>query len=229
MSGALKTRLEPQDRRTQAPPCISNPFKVRLGQPNTKASPSHLPQYTGLPLASDLMAKAPLGSISQRLDDMVSTTPFGSYIISYELPKGFLVPKFTMYDGTSNLFDHLMHFWQLMTLNISNDVLLFKVFSTNLHGPTLSWFHRFPHNSINYFQDVSKAFVSHNLCPTRQKQNISTLQNIKMQENESLREFMKQFGQVVLQTESYSKDVIQKIFKRSISLNTPFFESLTKK
>ena len=55
------------------------------------------------------------------------------------------------------------------------------------------------------------------------------MQNIKMQENESLREFVKRFGQVMLQVEAYSMDVVLQIFKRSICPGTPFFESLTKK
>lgn len=50
-----------------------------------------------------------------------------------------------------------------------------------------------------------------------------------MQENESLRKFVKRFRQAVLQVESYSMDVVLQIFKRSICLGTPFFESLTKK
>ena len=49
-----------------------------------------------------------------------------------------------------------------------------------------------------------------------------------MQENESLREFVKRFGQVVLQVESYSMDVVLQIFKRRICPGTPFFESLIK-
>ncbi|RVW68370.1 hypothetical protein CK203_061699 [Vitis vinifera] len=61
------------------------------------------------------------------------------------------------------------------------------------------------------------------------KQNISTLQNIKMQDNESLREFVKRFGQAVLQVEAYSMDAVLQIFKRSICPGTPFFESLAKK
>ena len=40
---------------------------------------------------------------------------------------------------------------------------------------------------------------------------------------------MKQFGQAVLQVEAYSIDVVLQIFKRSICLSTPFFESLVKK
>ena len=50
-----------------------------------------------------------------------------------------------------------------------------------------------------------------------------------MQENESLREFVKRFGQVVLQVEAYSMDVVLQIFKRNICLGTLFFESLAKK
>ena len=61
-------------------------------------------------------------------------TPFDPHIISYEPPRGLLVPKFTMYDGTSDLFDHLLHYRQLMTLDIGNDVLLCKIFPTSLHG-----------------------------------------------------------------------------------------------
>ncbi|RVW40899.1 hypothetical protein CK203_076902 [Vitis vinifera] len=54
------------------------------------------------------------------------------------------------------------------------------------------------------------GFCGQYLCSARHKQNISTLQNIKMQDNESLREFVKRFGQAILQT-------------------PPFFESLVKK
>ena len=50
-----------------------------------------------------------------------------------------------------------------------------------------------------------------------------------MQENEFLRKFVKQFGQAVLQVESYSMDAVLQIFKWCICPGTPFFESLTKK
>ncbi|KAL6335432.1 hypothetical protein AAG906_029675 [Vitis piasezkii] len=50
-----------------------------------------------------------------------------------------------------------------------------------------------------------------------------------MQEKESLREFVKWFGQAILQVESYSMDVVLQIFKWSICRGTPFFKSLAKK
>ncbi|RVW70756.1 hypothetical protein CK203_058066 [Vitis vinifera] len=79
------------------------------------------------------------------------------------------------------------------------------------------------------FQGPVEAFVGQYLCSARHKQNINTLQNIKMQDNESLREFVKRFGQAVLQVEAAVWMLSYKIFKRSICPGTPFFESLAKK
>ena len=118
---------------------------------------------------------------------------FHPLIINYESPRGFMVLKFSTYDGTSDSFHHIMHYKQLMTLNIGNDALLCKVFSASLHGQALSWFHRLQMNSMNNFRDLSEAFVGQYLCSTWHKQNINTLQNINIQENESLREFVKRF------------------------------------
>ena len=157
------------------------------------------------------------------------STPFCSHIIHYKPPRGFLVPKFSTYDGSNDPFDHIMHYRQLMTLDIGNDPLLCKVFTASLQGQALSWFHRLPPNSVDNFKDLSEAFVGQYLCSARHKQNINTLQNIKMQDNESLREFVKRFDQAVLQVEAYNMDDVLQIFKRSICPGTPFFESLAKK
>ncbi|KAL6336051.1 hypothetical protein AAG906_003678 [Vitis piasezkii] len=193
--------------------------------------PSHdrlAPPSANTTTSGDLTNRGLLGFVSKRLDDMLST-PFSPYIINYEPPRGFMVPKFSTYDGINDPSDHIMHYRQLMTLDIGNDALLCKVFPASLHIQALSWFHRLPMNFVNNFQDFSEAFVGQYLCLTRHKQNINTLQNIKMQENESLREFVKRFGQVVLQVESCSMDVVLQIFKRSICSGTPLFESLVKK
>nr|CAN80089.1 hypothetical protein VITISV_010934 [Vitis vinifera] len=57
---------------------------------------------------------------------------FDPHIIIYEPPMRFLVPKLTIYDdGMSDPFNHVMNFRQLITLNIGNDVLLYKVFLAN--------------------------------------------------------------------------------------------------
>ena len=69
---------------------------------------------------------------------------FDPHIINYESSKGFIVPKFTTYDLTSDLFDHIMHFRQLITLDIGNETLFCKVFSASLHDQAFLEFHRLP-------------------------------------------------------------------------------------
>ncbi|WKA08968.1 hypothetical protein VitviT2T_026648 [Vitis vinifera] len=238
LSNSMRARLGPQEPGRTRPPMATtwaprpdpmmqnvHPHRDPVVTPmmrNVHSHPSEQPPGRNIPNGP------PIGSIGKRLDDMLST-PFCSYIINYEPPRGFLVPKFSTYDGTNDPFDHIMHYRQLMTLDIGNDALLCKVFPASLQGQALSWFHRLPPNSVGNFRDLSEAFVGQYLCFARHKQNISTLQNIKMQDNESLREFVKRFGQAVLQIEACSMDAVLQIFKRSICPGTPFFESLAKK
>ncbi|RVX14217.1 hypothetical protein CK203_011127 [Vitis vinifera] len=213
----MRARLGPQEPRRPRPPVATTwgahpDPRVQNVLPHRDPMVTPVVQNVQPHLAVRQAGKSfpnepPIGSISKRLDDMLST-PFCSHIIHYEPPRGFLVPKFSTYDGSSDPFDHIMHYRQLMTLDIGNDALLCKVFPTSLQGQTLSWFHRLPPNSVDNFRDLLEAFVGQYLCSARHKQNISTLQNIKMQDNESLREFVKRFGQAIFQVEAYSMDAV---------------------
>ena len=69
------------------------------------------------------------------------------------------MPKFSVYDGFSDPFDHIMHYRQLMTLDIGNDALLCKVFPVSLQGQALLWFYCLPMNFVDNLWDLSKAFV----------------------------------------------------------------------
>ena len=66
--------------------------------------------------------------------DMLSS-PLGQHILDYEPPRGFVIPPFSMYDDSSNPYDHILHFNQAMIHNTGNDRLLCKVFPTSLKGP----------------------------------------------------------------------------------------------
>ena len=90
-------------------------------------------------------------------EDMLSS-PLGQHILSYEPPRGFVILSFTMYDGSSDPYDHILHFNQAMILNARNDCLLCKVFPASLKGPALAWFHKLPQRSINSFNELWAAF-----------------------------------------------------------------------
>ena len=68
---------------------------------------------------------------TRHLNDMM-TTPFAQHILMYEPLRGYTIPKFIMYDGTYDPFDHLMDYRQMMMLNIENNELLCKVFLASL-------------------------------------------------------------------------------------------------
>lgn len=81
--------------------------------------------------------KAPFGATGHCLNDMM-TTYFAQHILLYKPPMGYVIPKFTMYNGTYDPFDHLMHYRQVMMLDIRNDELLYKVFLISLQGLALA-------------------------------------------------------------------------------------------
>ena len=85
------------------------------------------------------------------------------------------MPAFTMFDGSNDPYDHMLHYNQAMTLNTGNDRVLCKVFPASLRGPALAWFHKLPLNSINSFNELLTTFISQYLCLVRQKRNISSL------------------------------------------------------
>ena len=91
--------------------------------------------------------------------DMLSLL-LGQHILEYEPPCGFAILAFTMFDGSIDPYDHMLHYNQTMILKVVNDRLLCKVFSASLQGPTFAWFHKLSRNSINSFSDLWAAFVS---------------------------------------------------------------------
>ena len=107
-----------------------------------------------------------LGATTHRLNDMM-TTPFAQHVFMYEPPRGYTIPEFVMYDGSYDPFDHLMHYWQMIMLDIGNEELLCKVFLASLQGTALAWFHRLPPNCIHSFREMSEVFVAHYLCSTK--------------------------------------------------------------
>ncbi|KAL6319935.1 hypothetical protein AAG906_037011 [Vitis piasezkii] len=116
----LCARLGPQSTGGQGPSSHNRRCTTTLWSPIWCSRIFSRTVTTWSPLWCDVHPHLPpIGSISKRLDDMLST-PFCSHIIHYEPPRGFLVPKFSTYDGSNDPFDHIMHYRQLMTLDIGS-------------------------------------------------------------------------------------------------------------
>ena len=79
----------------------------------------------------------PPATTIQSPNDMLSS-PLGRHILDYEPPRGFVMPTFTMFDGFTDPYNHILHYNQTMTLNADNDLLLCKVFLASLQSPVLA-------------------------------------------------------------------------------------------
>ena len=214
-----RVRREPsRDQRRPTPTHQYVPSRVG-GLP-----PLVLPMYS--PYGATPTPQMIVPSAVRGLQDMLST-PLGQHILDYDPPRGFSIPPFAMYDGSSDSYDHMLHYNHAMILNAGDDRLLCKVFPASLKGPALAWFHKLPRGSINTFDELWVAFVSQYLCSVRQKGNISSLKSILKREDECIWDFTRRFGQAVQQIDVYSMDAVLQNFKRSFGSTTPFFQSLS--
>ena len=183
--------------------------------------PSMYPPFGVAPAPQMIFSSAVWGP-----QNMLST-PLGQHILDYDPPCGFSIPPFAMYNGSSDSYDHMLHFNHAMILNTGDDRLLCKVFPASLKGPALAWFQKLPRGSINTFGELWVAFVSQYLCSVRQKGNIRSLQSILKREDESIRDFTRRFGQAVQQINVYNMDAVLQNFRRRFEPTTPFFQPLS--
>ena len=169
ISGASHRARREADRRQNRP-------NQAPGNPSVLPS-SVMPPMPPVHLAFGVepMFYMPPAALIRRPDDMLSS-PLGQHILNYEPPRGFVI--FITFDGSTNPYDHMLHYNQAMTLNADNDRMLCKVFLASLWGPVLAWFHKLSRYSINSFNELWDAFISQYLCLVRQKKNINSLQTI---------------------------------------------------
>ena len=103
LSDAMRAKLGPQM------PGMGGEIAYSDGFPTAPIVTDWLPYPLVQQPVGDLVSMGPPGSVSRQLDDMLST-PFNPYIINYKPSRGFMVPKFSTYDGTNDPIDHIMHY-----------------------------------------------------------------------------------------------------------------------
>ena len=97
-------------------------------------------------LGNDAMSKA----LNQ-----ISRLPFTRRINGAELPRRFTQPTFTMYNGRTDLVEHVSHFNQRMVVHSKNEVLMCKVFPSSLGPVAMRWFDGLGVGSIDSFKELT--------------------------------------------------------------------------
>ena len=165
----VESRKRPPGRSSRS--VSDTPHRVQRGFSRerrlSKQTPENMPTWLGgaapsLPFGYHTFGVAPVQYMptptTVRGPEGMLSSPLGQHILSYEPPRG--LPPFSMYDGSSDPYDHMLHFNQAMILSVGNDRLLCKVFPASRKGPALAWFHKLPRRSINSFNELWAIFVS---------------------------------------------------------------------
>ena len=98
-------------------------------------------------------------AISKALNQIFKS-PFTHWIKGGRLPWRFTQPTFTMYNGKTNLVEHVSHFNQRMAVQSKNEPLMCKVFPSSLGLVAMRWFNGLRASSIDSFKELTQAFRS---------------------------------------------------------------------
>lgn len=85
----------------------------------------------------------------------ISKSPFVRRIDRAKLPYRFTQPMFTIYNGRTNLVEHVNHFNQRMAVHSKNEALMCKIFPSSLGPVAMRWFDALEEGSIRSFEELT--------------------------------------------------------------------------
>ena len=88
----------------------------------------------------------------------VTKSPFTRTIKGASLPRRVHQPTFSLYNGRTDLVEHVSHFCQRMVVHSRDEALMCKIFPSSLGPMAMRWFNGLKANSINSFKKLTQSF-----------------------------------------------------------------------
>ncbi|XP_030933882.1 uncharacterized protein LOC115959579 [Quercus lobata] len=161
--------------------------------------------------------------------DQLSKSPFMHHIEVAILPQLFQQPTFAIYNGKTNLVEHVSQFNQRMIVHSRNEVLMCKVFLFSLEPVAMRWFNGLRMNSIDSYRQLTQAFDSHFITNHRTPRPLSVLLSLSMQDEETLKAYSDRYWETYNEMEDNFDDVTIITFKNSLPADHGLRKSLTGK
>ncbi|XP_020700087.2 uncharacterized protein LOC110112267 [Dendrobium catenatum] len=79
--------------------------------------------------------------------------------VQEKYPKGYIMPKFNLFDGTANPRQHLAQFKATCENTGGNDALLLRQFISSLTGTAFEWYAELPNDSVRTFDELETMFI----------------------------------------------------------------------
>ena len=94
-------------------------------------------------------------NVMKKVLSQISKSPFTRGIEKAKLPKRFHQPTFAMYNGRTDLVEHVSQFKQKMVVHSQDEALMCRVFPSNLGPMPMRWFDGLRTNSISSFKKLT--------------------------------------------------------------------------
>ncbi|XP_030923070.1 uncharacterized protein LOC115949951 [Quercus lobata] len=148
--------------------------------------------------------------------DRISQSPFTRRIEGPELPRQFHQPTFAIYNGRTDLVEHVNQFNQRMTVHSRDEALMCKVFLSSLEPKAMRWFDSLKPNSINSFKQLTQDFGSRFIKSSRVPRPLDSLLSLSMREGETLKAYSDRYWEMYNEIEGNYNDVTISTFKRGL-------------
>jgi hypothetical protein len=141
------------------------------------------------------------------------------------ISKKFRVPEFVKYTGTQCPITHLKVYCNKMAEVVDDEKLLIHFFQDSLSGAALTWYMRLNNIKVKKWKDLVDAFMRQYKFNIDVGPNRSSLQAMKKNNKESIREYTQMWREVVAQVNPslLEKEMI-KLFVNTFK--APYFEYL---
>ena len=167
-------------------------------------------------------------SMSRALDQL-SRSPFTRRIKGATLPRRFQQPAFSIYNGNTDLVEHVSQFNQRMAVHSKDEVLMCKVFPSSLGLAAMRWFNGLKVNSIDSYRQLTQAFGSRFVINSRAPQPLSALLSLSMHDGETLKAYSGRYWEMYNEMDGNFDDVAINTFKSSLPAEHGLRKSLTGK
>ena len=159
----------------------------------------------------------------------ISKSPFTRRINRAKLFRRFTQPTFTIYNGRTNLVEHVSHFNQRMVVHFRNEALMCKVFPSSLGPVAIRWFDGLDEGSISSFEELTRACGARFVTCSRVSRPLDSLLSMVMREGETLKTYLDRYWETFNEIDRDFEDVAIRTFKVGLSTEHDLRKSLTTK
>ncbi|XP_075665518.1 uncharacterized protein LOC142635205 [Castanea sativa] len=157
----------------------------------------------------------------------ISKSPFVARINKAKLPHRFSQPIFTIYNGRTDLVEHVNHFNQKMTVYSNNEALMCKVFPSSLGPVVMRWFNALEEGFLKSFEELTRVFGAWFITCSRVPKPLDALLSMAMREGETLKTYSDRYWKMYNEIDGDVENVAVRTFKVGLPTEHGLRKSLT--